>query len=88
MKVPFIGWREVKLEAADNMPRTQSLGSFYFVHSYAATEVPVQHQAATYSINGVDIVAMVRKDNLCGVQFHPERSSIEGQTFLKSFFTT
>ena len=44
--------------------------SFYFVHSYAASVI--NQLAATYTANNKEIAAIICKENVCGVQFHPK----------------
>ena len=89
IKVPVIGWHEVSYTANAFLESDfdqHKLNSFYFVHSYSAQNVKENNIAAKYSIGGKEIVAMIRKKNVIGVQFHPERSGEIGQYFLKSIF--
>lgn len=87
--VPVIGWREVQYKKHYNMGLgfdPNVINSFYFVHSYSAKDVEEENIVAEYSIGHQKIVAMIRKKNVVGVQFHPERSGEIGQIFLKHIF--
>lgn len=91
-KIPFIGWR--KLHAFDQSRQNQlekyiidEESSFYFVHSYAAEVLDKSQLAATYTANNKEIAAIICKENVCGVQFHPERSGPGGLKFLRYYFS-
>lgn len=58
---------------------------FYFLHSFAATEVPPSIVTAEAHYEDVRIVASVQKDNLWATQFHPERSGESGLKLLSNF---
>ncbi len=81
--VPHMGWNRLAAVAPD--PLLHGIGPevyFYFVHSYAAplgafTLAPVEY--------GEPLSAVVRRDNFCGVQFHPERSAEGGARLLGNF---
>lgn len=76
-RIPFIGWKEVALLGKPN--------HFYFVHSYQATPRDKENLWATYSLGKIKITAAIRKDNVMGVQFHPEKSAQDGLNFIKYF---
>ena len=40
---------------------------------------------ADYEINNISITAIIKKDNIVGLQFHPENSGIEGLKFFENF---
>lgn len=83
LRIPHVGWNDVNFS---NMPIFDSLETkncFYFVHSY---EMVVQEPAkVAYCNYGVDFVAAVQKDNIVGVQFHPEKSQEAGLALLENF---
>jgi glutamine amidotransferase len=58
---------------------------FYFVHSFAAVGVPESVLAATVDYLGHRITAAVQRDNVYGVQFHPEKSGPSGLHLLANF---
>ena len=84
-KVPHIGWAPVTWTRES--PLTEGLEPeepFYFVHSLASR--PAEHAdtlgTATY---GETFAAVVERDNVFGVQFHPEKSSAAGLRLLENF---
>ncbi len=83
MVVPHMGWNQ--LDVRQNDPLTQDVndGDFaYFVHSYVCPVTDNTLATATY---GQPFAAMVRKGNVWGCQFHPERSSVTGANILRNF---
>ena len=56
---------------------------FYFAHSYAAT-CDEESLIATSQYGGT-VTAMIGRDNVCGAQFHPEKSHHFGLAFLEGF---
>lgn len=83
MKVPQIGWNEVH-PTAPGLPDAPGLlepGYAYFVHSYALAAANDADVACTASY-GTDITAAVQRDNMLGVQFHPEKSQAYGLALL------
>ncbi len=87
LRIPHVGWNEVQYKFDDVLfAKIPDASDFYFVHSYAfIPEVP-QHVVATVPY-GFDIAAAVRKDNIFGCQFHPEKSSKAGRQLLKNFMS-
>lgn len=60
-----------------------SLNYVYFVHSYYLK--PKNGGEVVFRANyGVDVPAVIRKDNIIGMQFHPEKSGKTGEKFLKN----
>ena len=76
-RVPFIGWKEVAFLGSSN--------HYYFVHSYQAIPRDEENLWATYSLGASKITAAIKKDNVMGVQFHPEKSAEDGLNFIKYF---
>jgi glutamine amidotransferase len=85
LKVPHMGWNSVSpLRKGLVLPDDAELSRFYFLHSY---HVVCDHQAdivATTSY-GESIVAMLERDNIIGVQFHPEKSHRFGFELMRKF---
>jgi glutamine amidotransferase len=79
VKVPNIGWSRID-DVKLNFIKDGT--SFYFVHSFY---LPVISQTVAVIDYGVKMSAAVKRDNIYGVQFHPERSGEAGLEFLKSF---
>lgn len=85
LRVPHMGWNAIKNTVEDHLNRTLHGKWFYFVHSYAA---PTGPWTLSTSRHGVPFSAIVRKNNFCGAQFHPERSATAGSTLLRRFLET
>ncbi len=83
--VPHMGWNLV--EFPDGMDLFANLGPakhFYFAHSYHARVCDARTRIA-YTDYGSELVASVQKDNVYGVQFHPEKSGAQGLQVLRNF---
>lgn len=82
-KIPHMGWNNVKIVKMHPILKELEDESFlYFVHSYYA---PVLEDTILRCHYGVDFSAAVAKDNIMGVQFHPEKSQSLGLMILKNF---
>lgn len=87
VKVPHMGWNNLKIMARSKLLKGVKDQSWvYFVHSYKT--VPKDHKLVVATSNyGVSIPAMIEKNNLIGVQFHPEKSGDVGALMIKNFIT-
>lgn len=84
-KVPHIGFNSVRLNSASGIFKGLSTeADFYFVHSYRMLPEGLSGQIATCSY-GTDFLAAFQKGNICGAQFHPEKSQTNGLIMLKNF---
>lgn len=82
-KIPQIGWNSLKLTKDDPLFKNINDGDYvYFVHGFYAR--PGEQTAATVEY-GTDVTAVVRNGNVCGTQFHPEKSGKVGLGILKAF---
>ena len=84
-KVPHIGWNSVSFTKDHYLFKgISNKADFYFVNSFVFVPENKNHNLANtnYDINFCSIVA---KDNIYGVQFHPEKSSKAGRKLLKNF---
>jgi len=85
LKIPQIGWNELSLTRAhavtDGLPPHANA---YFVHSYAFS---CAHEADVLARTdyGGPVTAAIARDNLVGVQFHPEKSQAVGLALLGNF---
>lgn len=85
LKVPHIGWNSVSLKQKDGVFKgIEDNSYFYFVHSFYLKGAD-ESVIAGVTDYGVEIECAVQKDNLCAVQFHPEKSSNAGLALLKNF---
>ena len=83
-RVPHMGWSDVSVmdEQLQNAMATDS--RFYFVHSfYLKPNLPEHVLMNSEFANG--FCSAIRKDNVTGVQFHPEKSHHFGIAFLKAW---
>jgi glutamine amidotransferase len=85
VRVPHIGWNNLHLHReSELLAGITDADYFYFVHSYHC--VPRDDAAVVASVEyGVPLTAVVSKENLHGVQFHPEKSSKKGVRVLSNF---
>ncbi len=84
IKVPHMGWNDVAPTPHQDGARLIEPGEAYFLHSYHF--VPDEGRTiAALTDHGGGIVAAVARDNLLGVQFHPEKSQAYGLALLARF---
>ena len=85
LKIPQIGWNDVAHQREDPLLEGIPDSSyFYFVHSYHAV-LTDGGDALGVTEYGVPFPAIVRRDNMWGVQFHPEKSQHAGLRLLRNF---
>jgi imidazole glycerol-phosphate synthase subunit HisH len=84
LKVPHIGWSPVRWERDSRLVEgIDSETPFYFVHSFAPRALPAELLgSAAY---GSRFSCAAERDNVFGVQFHPEKSSAAGLRLLSNF---
>lgn len=84
IKVPHMGWNDVEPMRHHGGAELIEPGEAYFLHSYHF--VPEEGASiAAMSDHGGGIVAAVARDNILGVQFHPEKSQAYGLALLARF---
>ena len=90
LKIPHIGWNALSFAPVayhgkkDELFKYLNEGDFvYFVHSFYGADCSDSLIAATEY--GATITAAVRKNNVMGVQFHPEKSERVGLAILRAF---
>lgn len=85
LKVPHMGWNTVKVEKEDPLFKDMyPEPRFYFVHSYYV-KCANSENILTATPYGHDFCSSLVKDNIRGVQFHPEKSHKFGMKLLKNF---
>jgi len=87
-RVPNIGWCDVDIRPkAKLFNNTQEKTSFYFVHSYHLECKDDADVAATIEFGGRSVTVAIQRDNVFGLQFHPEKSQDAGLQVLDSFIS-
>jgi len=85
LRLPQIGWNEVNVQIPEPLFQgIESGATFYFVHSFHLIPDDLRVVSATTEY-GVPVTASVQKDNVFGVQFHPEKSQTAGIKLLENF---
>ncbi len=85
--LPHMGWNDVT-HGPDAVLGSGGPTPFYFVHSFALTEVDNSCVVGTTTYGDQTFASAVRRDNIFGVQFHPERSAEAGLAVIGSFVAT
>ncbi len=84
--VPHMGWNAAKADRTakqfENLPVQPR---FYFVHSYYVDAAGASDCLATTEYGDITFASAFGRDNLLGVQFHPEKSHKHGMALLRSF---
>ena len=85
LKIPQIGWNQLWHAGGDPLLRGVPSGSYaYFVHSYYCATAEPSDVIATTDY-GFDYASVVRRGNVWGAQFHPEKSHAVGLQILRNF---
>jgi imidazole glycerol-phosphate synthase subunit HisH len=84
LKVPHMEWNEVTITKPNKLIDEFEDQRFYFVHSYYL-KCAENEDVMAESIYGFKFTCAVSKDNILGVQFHPEKSHKFGMQLLKNF---
>lgn len=91
-RLPHMGWNTVHASAGSVLFAGLPAGArFYFVHSYAVTDVAGLAAAGavvTTAQHGADFVAAVERGPLAAAQFHPEKSADTGAALLRNWLAT
>lgn len=87
LPVPHVGWNSVKCNlACPVLSGGAADQTFYFVHSYYPS-VNDKNIVMGWCDYGIMFPAILQQDNIFAVQFHPEKSQVEGLEILKKFAT-
>ena len=85
--VPHIGWNRIHQTRAHELFAGIEEGSFcYFVHSFYCAPLD-ESVVVGETAYGVHYASVVAEANVCGVQFHPEKSQEVGLRMLRNFYT-
>ncbi len=84
-KIPHMGWNEIEVSSSSRLLKGLPQSGFaYFVHSYVCHPVDGGHVAARFDYVG-EFCAAIERENIFGVQFHPEKSQEVGLQILMNF---
>lgn len=88
LPIPHIGWNHVVLDQPEHplVAGVSPTGYAYFVHSYHARGLPAANVIASTDY-GYAFPAVVARNNVFGIQFHPEKSQAVGLQMLRNFVT-
>lgn len=86
VKIPHIGWNNLEISKKETrlLEGIRNSSWVYFVHSYYVNP-KIKSIVVANAEYGIDIPAVIEKDNIFGTQFHPEKSGITGATIIKNF---
>lgn len=90
LKIPHIGWSALGQVGLSSWKKslledTQPGASVYFVHSFMAQPIEPSVRLADCMYGGHRVAAVLRRENITGCQFHPEKSGPVGLDMLKNF---
>ena len=89
--VPHIGWNRIRMKELGSSDYGgigqcgDSYSDYYFVHSYHADTLSKEETVATFRHPDGDLAAIIAKENIVGMQFHPEKSGPAGYKLLNHF---
>ncbi|MGZ5178736.1 MAG: imidazole glycerol phosphate synthase subunit HisH [Burkholderiales bacterium] len=83
VKSPHVGWNQIEINGETRLLRGVTDRAFvYYTHSYRA---PIVSGTVATTSYGAEFSGVVERDNVFGVQFHPEKSGPAGLAMLKNF---
>lgn len=88
-KIPNIGWREINfindhIKPNSFFEKVKKKDVFYFIHSYKIILKEKKYLLAQSKYDNLKISSIIKKDNVIGFQFHPEKSSLSGLNLIKN----
>ncbi len=86
VKIPHVGWNETQITRPSKLWPEVATQCFYYVHSYHMVCNDPSDVAALCH-HGNNFSAAIERNNIMGVQFHPEKSQKDGLNVLKAFLT-
>lgn len=85
LKIPHMSWNEIKIKKQSNLlTGLNNESRFYFVHSYHM-KCNNENDILANTNYGYEFTSAVEKENIFGVQFHPEKSHKFGMRLLENF---
>lgn len=86
-RVPHMGWNSVETEGADPIFDGTDGPIVYYANSYVCEPAAADVTIGRTTYDGVTFTSAVRRGNVWGLQFHPEKSSTVGQQIIRNFVT-
>ncbi|HTT21493.1 MAG TPA: imidazole glycerol phosphate synthase subunit HisH [Candidatus Sulfotelmatobacter sp.] len=84
VKLPHMGWNRIRVSRRSELLHGLSEQDyFYFAHTFAATES--SSEVVATCDHGAQFTVVLQKENIFGVQFHPEKSGAAGARVLRNF---
>ena len=89
IKLPHVGFNSINQNSNDwkktILGNIQNQEDFYFVHSYVVNPANKSYVLSSTNYSGYNFPSTIKKGNIYGCQFHPEKSSKQGLEIIKSF---
>lgn len=82
--VPHMGWNDIDWRGVDGFARADQLQTAYFANAYVCEPEDESTVLASTTHEETTFVSVVRRANAVGVQFHPEKSSSAGRSFINA----
>jgi glutamine amidotransferase len=84
IKIPHMGWNDLIIKKNNNLIKDIPKNKFYFAHSYYVNCLFNDNILASVTYDE-EIPVVINYKNIYGVQFHPEKSFLQGQKIIKNF---
>jgi glutamine amidotransferase len=85
LSLPHVGWNQLIKNKKSSLAKEIDDKDFYFLNSYYLN-IKNKKQVVAYTKYGIKFPSIIQNKNICGVQFHPEKSQKNGSRLLKNFF--
>ncbi len=85
VKTPNINWLNIQKKNESKILKDITDDDFYFLHSYFCQVRDEKSVIAKANYRGIDFPSVIKKNNIYGIQFHPEKSRSQGLNILKNF---
>ena len=83
--LPHVGWNSLNIKSENEILKgIKNSTDFYFTHSYYYKLIDTSNEVANTDY-GIKFPSIINKDKIYGVQFHPEKSQIAGETLIQNF---
>ena len=86
LSLPHIGWQNIKINHESKIVNDIRNFDFYFLHSYIL-KLKKNKDCIASSLYGEKFCSIVKKNNIFGTQFHPEKSQKAGMQIIKNFLS-